>query len=208
MLDTRELDRRAGSTRRLHRTVDAPAGLAVLSARVPEGSPLVLDLDIDSLVDGLWVAGSVDVRVVTECIRCLEETEQALTAGVEALFVASAGPEDRRSERAADRHTTGRAGLAEDESGDDDEVFALEGDLLDLEQVVRDAVVLALPLRPLCTPDCAGLRLDGTRATPGETAEPVDPRWAALAGWTGPSPFAGDAELAGPADGVSGTAGT
>ncbi len=56
------------------------------------------------------------------------------------------------------------------------------GDYLDLEQAVRDAVVLALPLLPVCHPDCPGLLLDGSRAPEGGARpEPVDPRWAALA---------------------------
>lgn len=185
VVDTRELDRRAGSTRHLHRTADAPDGLAIQSSRVDAGSEMVLDVDLDSIVGGLWVAGTVGVELVTECVRCLEETRSALSVPLEALFVTpeEGGP---RSGSRADRHTAGRVGLAEDETGDGDEVFALEGDLLDLSQLVRDAVVTELPTRPLCSPDCAGLRLDGTRAEPGEApADPVDARWAALAGWGG-----------------------
>ena len=59
----------------------------------------------------------------------------------------------------------------------------LNGDLLDLEPALRDAVVLALPLQPLCREDCAGLcsecgvRLD---SDPGHGHEVDDPRWAAL----------------------------
>ncbi len=181
MLDTRELDRRPGSTRHLHRTVDAPDGLAVPTAGVPAGSPLVLDIDIDSIVDGLWVAGTAEVSVTAECVRCLDEVGSVLTADLEALYVTAAAPETGRGR--SDRHTTGRAGLEATDDSDDDEVFALDGDLLDLEQVVRDAVVLALPLQPLCSPDCPGLRLDGSRAESGQTtSEAVDPRWSALSG--------------------------
>ncbi len=181
MLDTRELDRRPGSTRHLHRTVDAPDGLSVPSSRVPPGSALVLDVDIDSVVDGLWVSGTAEVRVEAECVRCLDDVTSQLTADLEALYLTVATPDGGRGR--SDRHTTGRVGLAAEDDTDDDEVFALDGDLLDLEQVVRDAVVLSLPLQPLCSPDCAGLRLDGSRADSAEPApEPVDPRWGALAG--------------------------
>jgi uncharacterized protein len=61
----------------------------------------------------------------------------------------------------------------------------LEGDHLDLEPVVRDAVVLSLPLTPLCQPDCGGLcpecgeRLDDLPADHAHAQ--LDPRWAALA---------------------------
>ena len=181
MLDTRELDRRPGSTRHLHRTVDAPEGLAIPSARVPAGSPLVLDIDIDSVVNGLWVAGTAEVRVEAECVRCLDAITTSLVTDLEALYMTTAEPDGGHGR--SDRHTTGRVGLEAEDEGDDDEVFALDGDLLDLEQVVRDAVVLDLPLQPLCSPDCAGLRLDGSRADAAEPEpEPVDPRWGALAG--------------------------
>lgn len=184
MLDTRELDRRPGSTRHLHRTVDAPGGLAVPAVHVPPGSALVLDLDVDSVVDGLWVSGTAEVRVEAECVRCLDPVGFPLVADLEALYLAAAVPQPGHGR--SDRHTTGRVGLAADDGSDDDEVFALDGDLLDLGQVVRDAVVLALPLQPLCSPDCAGLRLDGSRVEPDEVVpEPVDPRWAALAGLAG-----------------------
>lgn len=213
VVDTRELDRRPGSTRHLHRTVDAPAGLDVPSAQVAVGSPLVLDVTVDSIVDGLWISGTAGVTVTAECVRCLDEVSSQLSAELAALYVNPAvEPErgrdgtrdrgadrrsdragdrrsdragDRRTDRAGDRHTAGRVGLEPDDDSDGDTVFALDGDLLDLEQVVRDAVVLALPLRPLCREDCPGLRLDGSRADPDEDGGPVDPRWAALAALSG-----------------------
>jgi uncharacterized protein len=68
--------------------------------------------------------------------------------------------------------------------GEDDEVSELEGDLLDLEPLLRDAVVLALPFQPLCEDDCPGLCIEcGARLAenPDHTHEaPIDPRWAKL----------------------------
>jgi uncharacterized protein len=68
--------------------------------------------------------------------------------------------------------------------GEDDEVSMLEGDLLDLEPLLRDAVVLALPFQPLCEDDCPGLCTEcGARLAddPDHThEEPIDPRWAKL----------------------------
>jgi uncharacterized protein len=71
-----------------------------------------------------------------------------------------------------------------EETTDEDEVGRMQGDLLDLEPAVRDAVVLTLPVSPLCRPDCPGLcpecgvRLDDLPAD--HSHEDVDPRWAAL----------------------------
>jgi uncharacterized protein len=62
----------------------------------------------------------------------------------------------------------------------------MEGDLIDLEPVLRDQVVLALPFQPLCTDDCPGLCPEcGARLAdePGHKHEDrTDPRWAALGG--------------------------
>ena len=69
-------------------------------------------------------------------------------------------------------------------SEEDDEVSMLEGDLVDLEPLLRDAVVLALPFQPLCEDDCPGLCTEcGARlADDPDHAhdEPIDPRWAGL----------------------------
>ena len=73
---------------------------------------------------------------------------------------------------------------------EDDEVSTLQGDLVDLEPLLRDAVVLALPFQPLCQDDCPGLCPEcGARLADdpdhGHDA-PVDPRWAALSALTEP----------------------
>ena len=68
---------------------------------------------------------------------------------------------------------------------DDDRAARLEGDLIDLEPVLRDAVVLALPLQPVCRDDCPGLCSEcGARLAddPDHEHEAADPRWAALQG--------------------------
>ena len=66
----------------------------------------------------------------------------------------------------------------------EDEASRLEGDLIDLEPLLRDAVVLDLPFQPLCREDCAGVVLDcgaNLNDDPDHDHEaPIDPRWAAL----------------------------
>jgi uncharacterized protein len=67
---------------------------------------------------------------------------------------------------------------------DDDEIGRLVGEMIDLEPLLRDAVVLALPLAPVCRDDCPGLCPDcGARLAdvgPEHGHDQVDPRWAAL----------------------------
>jgi uncharacterized protein len=159
VLDTRELGRRPGSMRTLSRSVPAPADLGVDVLGVPEGSALELDLRLESVVEGVLVSGTVTGTVVGECVRCLDPVSQHLTVDVQELW------------------TRGEPADAEDE------LPRLDGDLLDLEPVLRDAVVLALPLQPLCRDDCPGLCSEcGAHLAddPGHWHEVADPRWAAL----------------------------
>ena len=173
VLDTRQLDRRAGSERRLAVSVPAPAGLAIPDIGIAPGTPVRLQLSVDSVVEGFWVSGTVTGEALGECVRCLDPVHLDVEAPVEALYVYTDAP-------------TG--GSVPEDAEDAEEVFALDGDLLDLEQAVRDAVVLELPLLPLCRPDCPGLLPDGSKATGGAPAlVPTDLRWAALSSLVEPS---------------------
>jgi uncharacterized protein len=122
-------------------------------------------------MEGVLVTGDVVVPVVGSCARCLEPVEDTLQLDVQELFA--------------------YAGSTTEATSEEDEVRRLEGDFLDLEPMVRDAVVLALPLAPVCTDDCQGLcaecgqRLDDL--PPDHTHELLDPRWAGLAGRFAPS---------------------
>lgn len=165
VLDVRELGRRPGSMRVVRTSVPAPADLGVELARVPEGGPLGLDLRLESVVEGVLVSGTVTAPVLGECARCLGPVTDEVTVDVQELFA--------------------YANSATEETTDAGEVSHLVGDLVDLEPVVRDAVVLALPLAPLCREDCRGLcatcgvAFDDLPA--GHTHTTTDPRWAALA---------------------------
>ncbi len=163
MLDTRELGRRPGSQREEKRTVPAPADLGIEVLRVPEGSPVDLDLRLEAVMEGVLVTGSASAELTGECARCLEPISDEIEVRFQELFVYD--DQDYSSE-------------------EDDGVSMLEGDLLDLEPLLRDAVVLALPFQPLCEDDCPGLCPEcGARLAedPDHTHEAaIDPRWGKL----------------------------
>lgn len=166
MLDTRELGRRPGSQREVSRTVPAPADLGIAVLSVPEGAPVEVDLRLEAVMEGVLVTGSATAGLVGECARCLEEVAEEISVSFQELYVY----DDRDGPPAEEQ---------------DDDVSRLEGDLLDLEPVLRDAVVLALPFQPLCREDCPGLCAEcGARLAddPDHGHEPaIDPRWAKLA---------------------------
>lgn len=164
VLDTRELPRRPGAMRAVDRSVPAPESLGLELIGVPAGATLDLDLRMESVTEGVLVSGTVTGPVEGECGRCLGAIDDTLVVSIQELY--------------AYEHST------TDETTDEDEVGRLQGDLIDLEPVVRDAVVLALPTNPLCRAECPGLcptcgvPLDDLPADHGH--ERVDGRWAAL----------------------------
>ncbi|WP_234430714.1 YceD family protein [Streptomyces sp. NRRL F-4489] len=168
MFDTRELGRRPGTLKRLSRTVEAPADLGNEVIGAPEGEPVELDLRLEAVMDGVLVTGTARAAVKGECVRCLEPLERQLAADFQEMF---AYPDaDARTESG-------------DDAEDEEDTYYLEDDLIDLEPVLRDAVVLALPLQPVCREDCPGLCPDcGARLAddPDHHHDAVDMRWAAL----------------------------
>jgi uncharacterized protein len=161
VLDTRELGRRPGSMRELRREILAPPGWEVELVRVPAGATVELDLRLESVVEGVLVSLEVHAPLAAECGRCLDPLTTQLDVPVAELFVY-------------------------EPDADDDEVPVVDGDFVDLEPVLRDAIVLALPLNPICAEDCAGLCARcGARLAdvePDHAHDERDPRWAALAG--------------------------
>ena len=161
VVNTHDLGRRPGAMRELRLSVPAPADLQVELVGVLPGSPVEMEIRLESVMEGVLASGSARVRLTGECARCLGPIEDDLEVALQELYVY---PESDAQE---------------------DEAARLDGELLDLEPVLRDAVVLALPFRPMCRADCPGLCVEcGARLAdqPGHShAESIDPRWGALA---------------------------
>jgi uncharacterized protein len=165
--------------REVTRTVPAPADLGLDVIGVPEGSPLELNLRLEAVVDGVLVSGNARARLAGECVRCLEPVSSEVDVTFQELYVY---PEDPA--HATYGHGSSRAAhAAPADTDDEDGISRLEGDLLDLEPVVRDAVVLALPFQPVCRDDCPGLCSECgalLAEDPNHHHASTDPRWAAL----------------------------
>ncbi|MGK5627061.1 YceD family protein [Streptomyces sp. URMC 123] len=172
MFDTHELGRRPGALQRLSRSVAAPKDLGIEVIRVPDDATVDIDLRLESVMEGVLVTGTARAPLSGECVRCLEPLERELEADFQEMF---SYPEADARGRIADPG-------ADDE---EDDILTLEDGMFDLEPVLRDAVVLALPLQPVCREDCPGLCPDcGARLAedPDHHHDAVDIRWAALQG--------------------------
>jgi uncharacterized protein len=164
-VDVYDLMHRPGEMREKTLDIVVPEGFGNAVIGVKLGGKLRVDLRLESLHDGILVSAEVDGTAVGECVRCLIDIEQPVQVEFQELFAYS-----------------------------QDEAFEYEvhEDTIDLEPVIRDAVVLSLPFQPVCQEDCTGLCPQcGVRLldNPGHEHEaPIDPRWAGLAGLTGTEP--------------------
>src|SRR5580658_5089756 len=186
VFDLRALGRQAGSARTQQLTAPAPADMRLELVSVPEGADVELDLRFEAVTEGVLVTGTATAPVTGECARCLAPLTDTVTASFRELYL-YADQRPRGSRDKADRRDRRDRYEWQDDSSeqDDEELCHLDGDLLDLEPVLRDAVVLALPMSPLCQEDCPGLCVEC--GTPLADAGPdhrhdnaPDPRWAGL----------------------------
>ncbi|MEY2847710.1 MAG: hypothetical protein RI885_375 [Actinomycetota bacterium] len=161
-LDVYDLMHRPGEMRERQLDVIVPDDLGNAVIAVKAGSELHADARLESLHDGILVSLDVEAEAVGECVRCLVEVREPVEVEIQELFAYSP-----------------------------DEAFEYEvrDESIDLEPVIRDAVVLSLPFQPVCQDDCTGLCPQcGVRLLDNPNHEheaPVDPRWAALAGFEG-----------------------
>jgi uncharacterized protein len=194
VFDMRELGRQAGSALSRSRTVPAPADLRLELVSVPVSTEVSLDVRFEAVTEGVLATGTATAPLAGECARCLDPLTSTVTVSFQELYLYSDGRPrgsrevsdkyDKYDKREKydkrdkyDRHD-------EDEERDDEERY-LDGDLLDLESAFRDAVVLALPMSPLCRDDCPGLCAECgaplADAGPDHGHEDAtDPRWAGL----------------------------
>ena len=144
-------------------TLDVPApekwGEGLVS--VAQGDSVLVEVRLESVHEGILASGRIETEYVGVCGRCLTDIAEPVEVEFQELF---AYPGDEATD------------------------FEVQDDHVDLETLVRDATVLALPFQPVCQPDCPGLDpVTGERlavSTGSEQSTPVDSRWAALQQFT------------------------
>ncbi|MGL4304692.1 MAG: YceD family protein [Mycobacteriaceae bacterium] len=165
VLDTTKLGRRPGSMAVVHREFAAPVRIGLDLIGIEQGSPVVLDIRLEAVSEGVLVSGTFDGPVQGQCSRCLEPLSDTVEIYITELFAYE--------------------GSATDATTDEDEIHLVVDDEIELEQVVIDGVALELPLSPTCQEDCLGLcQTCGVvlaSAEPNHSHEQLDPRWAVLA---------------------------
>ncbi len=151
---------RPGEYRDFEVTAPLP-GVATGLARLGD-RPVTAQLRAESVVEGVLVTGAVKGRATATCARCLRPLAVPVELELCELF---GGP----------RHEV---------TGDGD-AYRIEGLEIHLEQMLRDACALALPLNPVCSQGCKGLcatcGIDLNESSCDCAEQDMDPRWAPLA---------------------------
>ncbi|WP_114855681.1 DUF177 domain-containing protein [Brachybacterium sp. YJGR34] len=162
--DAVDLVGRAGTHRHVSATVPAPAREAGgLAMQVPEGEDIAVDVELEAVVEGIYVHGTVVAHLEGECSRCLDPVEQDVDARLDELFMI---PEKVKAEE------------------QEDAVLLVE-DAVTLGPLVRDLLAMEAEERPLCREDCPGLCAQcGARMEddPEHHHDVIDDRFAALKG--------------------------
>jgi len=155
VVDVRDLLGEPGASRKVVVHEGVPALVTEL-ARIPEERAVAGEFLVESVVDGLRVSGAILGSMTLTCARCLEQFESEVRVEVRELFVPGAAP-------------------------DADEYPVTDG-FADLEPMIRDSILLAMPFAPLCRPGCLGLcgRCGGDRNLRECRCQQADPRWSAL----------------------------
>ncbi|MEY4262438.1 MAG: hypothetical protein RLY88_146 [Actinomycetota bacterium] len=161
VISVRDLMHKPGQMREYKLDIVTPEDMGEGIAKVAKGVELDLDVRLESVHEGILATGEVFVDAEAECSRCLDPLTVPIEVDFQELFAYSL-------------------------TNEDDSV--VEDEQIDLDQVIRDAVVLNLPFHPLCSEDCLGLCAEcGVKMAdnPHHVHEaPIDSRWSALESFT------------------------
>jgi uncharacterized protein len=186
IFNTHDLPHRAGEMRehQLSLLLSEPLGVDLLA--IKPGESIEVELRITSVDEGVLATGEITAVATGECGRCLDPITWPIDEAFTELFYY-----ETAASRAAEKGKKGAKSISRREEKKDidleaDELTFMIGDEIDLELPIRDAVILNLPVNPLCSDECPGL-CQGCGEKwinlPADHAHnPEDPRWAALKG--------------------------
>ncbi|MEE1295920.1 MAG: DUF177 domain-containing protein [Bifidobacterium sp.] len=155
-----QIGARAGMSMELDRDFPAPSGIGDSIVGVSEGAPIHVDGRFDSIVDGLIFTGTLTAPLHAVCVRCDTDLDQDFSQQVTAFFPFEEEPSDAEKRngtaKGSDEEEVDMLAAGEDEAED---VYPLmdNGAFADIEALLRDTFADAIPLQPLCRPDCRGL---------------------------------------------------
>jgi uncharacterized protein len=146
-----------------------PDELNPVDERVSLTAPAAVNGKVRLSGNQVFVSGHVETRAQVECDRCLKAIELPVSADFKLEYISG-----------SDYESTEAAELSEDDLS----VSVFDGEALDVDEIVKEQILLAVPTRMLCREDCKGICPEcGTDRNTGKcncVTNDIDPRWAAL----------------------------
>ena len=179
--NTHELPRRAGEMKEYQLDLEILESVGVPLVAVAAGDVIEVDMRLESVAEGILLSADVYAVAKGECIRCLDPVEITVERKIQELY-----RYEPTNEKGGKRKKSGRNDRADEIDIEEDDELWLDGNVMNLETPIRDAIVLDLPVNPLCSEDCLGLCPDcgekWEKLPEGHSHEVIDARWAGLAG--------------------------
>lgn len=166
--NTYELPRRAGEMREYNLDIEVPESVGVPLVAVPAGDIIELDMRLESVTEGILLSADLYAVAKGECIRCLDPLEIVIDRKIQELYqyepTSEHGARRHKSDhRESSKGSKGSMGskfskaIEEDIDLEAQDELWMDGNIMDLERPIRDAIVLELPVNPLCSEQCRGL---------------------------------------------------
>jgi uncharacterized protein len=180
--NTHELPRRAGEMKEYQLDLEILEAVGVPLVAVPAGDVIEVDMRLESVAEGILLSADIYAIAKGECIRCLDPVEITVERKIQELY---------RYEPTNDKGGKRKKHSSRTDTSDEIDLDAvdelwLDGNEMNLEIPIRDAVVLDLPVNPLCSEGCLGLCPDcgekWEKLPEDHAHEVIDARWAGLAG--------------------------
>ena len=177
-LNTHEVPRRAGEMKEYQLDLEVPESMGVPLIAIPAGDVIEVDARLEAVAEGILLSAKIFAVAKGECIRCLDPVEVEIDRRIQELYLYEDDAPKKGSRIKREQPV--------DDDLEVDDILYLDGVMMDLEPPIRDAIVLELPVNPLCDPECLGLCPDcGQKwsVLPQDHAhEVIDARWTGLAG--------------------------
>lgn len=146
-----------------------PEELNPVDERVRVTQPAEVKGNVNQAAHEVFVSGHVETRAQLECDRCLQLVELPVSADFALEYITG-----------SDYESSSAAALSEEELA----VSVFDGESIDVDEIVKEQILLAVPARTLCREECKGICPEcGTDLNARQcncADEEVDPRWAAL----------------------------
>lgn len=171
-LSTHDLPRRAGEMKEYDLTFslkEKPLSAKIGTDLIAVTDQISAQVRIESVEEGVLLSAHISAVAHGECARCLDPVSVPIERNIQELY----------------RYRPQARGKNVEELEEDDDLM-MDGEIMDLEIPIRDAIILTLPINPLCSEDCEGLCPEcGAKwadVDDGHRHERVDARWSALSG--------------------------